>query len=65
VAWLQHLKPRIKVELIDPTTSKSCALGEICGVLGMTFHRPPISLRQCIVALTNILKVLVKLPFPN
>jgi hypothetical protein len=65
VAWLQHLKPRIKVELINPATSKSCALGKICGVPRMTFQKSPISLGQCIVALTNIKKRSIKLPFPN
>lgn len=65
MAWLQLLKLRIKVELIDLAIGKSCALGEICGVPCITFHGSPISLGQCTMTLMNIKKGSIKLPFPN
>jgi hypothetical protein len=65
VAWLQPLKLRTKVELIDLAIGKSYALGEICGVPCITFHGSPISLGQCTVTLINIKKGSIKLLFPN
>jgi hypothetical protein len=53
------------VDLLDITKKVPCALGEICGVVGMTFHRAIIPPRQCIVAMACVKKGLVKLPFPN
>jgi hypothetical protein len=55
----------MQVDLLDTTSKVPCALGEICGVARMTFHRAIIPPRQCIVAMTCVKKRSVKLPFPN
>ncbi len=31
-------RSRMKVDLIEPTSKAPCALGEVYGVVGMTFH---------------------------
>jgi len=36
----------MQVDLLDTTKKVPCALGEICGVVGMTFHRAIIPPRQ-------------------
>ncbi len=57
VVCLQLLKPRTKVDIFDPFSQLPCTVGEICGVLGMTFHENLITPRHHSGTL--------KLPFPN
>ncbi len=51
--------------MFDPTTRLPCAIGEICGVPGMIFHGNIIALGHYTIAMINILKGFVRLPFPN
>jgi hypothetical protein len=60
-----RLKPRMKVELLDPTSRVPCTLGLVCGVVGMTFHRAPVTLGTCVVVVSTIKKGSIKLPFPT
>jgi hypothetical protein len=53
------------VEIFDPTSKITCALGEPCRVLGMTFHGVPITPRHVTIAVTSIKKKSTKLPFPS
>jgi hypothetical protein len=39
-----HLKPRMHVEFLDPTSQVPCALGLVCGVVGRTFIMPQLHL---------------------
>ncbi len=66
VVCLQHIfKPHTKVDMLDPTTRLPCAIGEICGVLGMTFHGNIIALGHYTIGVINIKKGFVRFPFPN
>jgi hypothetical protein len=51
--------------MFDPTTRLPCVLGEICGVSGMTLHGNIIALGHYTIAMIDIKKGFVKLPFPN
>ncbi len=42
-----------------------CALGEVCGVVGMTYHCSPIAHGTCTIAITCIKKGSIRTPFPN
>ncbi len=53
------------MEILDPTRKVTCALGEICRMLGMTFHGVPITPRHVTIAVTSIKKESTKLPFLN
>jgi hypothetical protein len=55
----------MKVELFDSASQTPCALGEVCGVVGMTYHRNPIAHGTCIVVVTCIKKGSIRVPFPN
>jgi hypothetical protein len=55
----------MKVDFIEPTSKAPCALGEIYGVVGMTFHGALIQLRLCAIVVTGVKKRVIKLPFPN
>jgi hypothetical protein len=57
------LKPRRKVEILDPTSKVTCAFGAICGVLGVTFHGAPITPMHVTIVVTSIKKGSTKLPF--
>jgi hypothetical protein len=59
------LRPKMKVDLLDPTSKMPCAFGEVCGVVGMAFHESPIAPKNCIVVVTRVKKTSVRLPFPN
>jgi hypothetical protein len=50
------LRPKMKVDLLDPTSKMPCAFGEVCDVVGMAFHESPIAPRNCIVAVTSVKK---------
>ncbi len=66
VVCLQHtFKPCTKINMFDPATKLLCAIGEICGVLGMTFHGNIIAPGHYIIVVINIKKGSMKLPFPN
>jgi hypothetical protein len=51
--------------MFDHFTTLTCAIGEICGVPRMTFHGNIIAPRHYKVAIINIKKGYVRLPFPN
>jgi len=55
----------MQVDLLDTTKKMPCVWGEICGVVGMTFHRAIIPQGNVFVAMACVKKGLVKLPFPN
>jgi hypothetical protein len=55
----------MKVELLDPISQTPCALGEVCGVVGMTYHHNPIAHGTCTIVITCIKKGSARLPFPN
>ncbi len=55
----------MKVELLDLASRTPCALGKVCGVVGMTYHCSPIAHGTCIVAITCIKKWSTRVPFPN
>jgi hypothetical protein len=59
------MKPMMKVELFDLASRTPCALGKICGVMGMTYHDNPIAHGTCIVVVTCIKKGSTRVPFPN
>jgi hypothetical protein len=61
----ENLKLTMNVELLDPISRIPCALGHICGVVGMSFHHAPIALGTCTVVVTTIKKLSTKLPFPK
>ncbi len=56
VVCLQLLKPRTKVDIFYPFFQLPCTVGEICGVLRMTFHENLITPRHYSG---------LKSPFPN
>lgn len=47
----------MKVDLFDPISKIPYAFGEVCGVIGMTFHGSPIAPRNCIIAMTCVKNV--------
>jgi hypothetical protein len=51
--------------MFNPTTRLPCVVGEICCVPGMAFHGNIIAPRHYIIAMINIKKGFVRLPFPN
>jgi hypothetical protein len=53
------------VDIIDPFNGLPYAMGLICGVVGMTFHKAPITPGLCNVVVISIKKGAVKLPFPS
>ncbi len=53
------------MEILDPTSKVTYALGEICRVLSMTFHGVPITSRHVTIAVTSIKKESTKLPFSS
>jgi hypothetical protein len=55
----------VKIDIVDLFSRLPCAVGEIVGVPSMAWHGNPIALGHCIIAMTSIKKVIVKLPFPN
>jgi hypothetical protein len=59
------LRPKMKVDFLDPTSKMPCAFGEVCGVVGMTSHESPIAPGNCIVVMTCVKKTSVRLLFPN
>ncbi len=61
----QLLKPRTKVELLNPATRIPCASSEVYGVPNMTFYGNPIVDGHCIVDVIAIKKGFVKIPFPS
>ncbi len=63
--FLQTIKPKIKVEIINPFSRLACAFGEVVGVLGMSFHGNPIALMHVTIVVTLIKKGATKLPFPS
>jgi hypothetical protein len=55
----------MKVELLDLASQTPCALGQVCGVVGMTYHHNQIAHGTCIVVVTCIKKRSTRVPFPN
>jgi hypothetical protein len=53
------------VDIIDPVNGLPCAMGLICGVIGMTFQGAPIAPSLCGIILISIKKGVVKLRFPS
>ncbi len=62
---MYFLKPRMKVDLLEPFRRQPCVIGEICEMPRMTFHGKPITHGHYSMVVIIIKKGLVKLSFLN